>query len=159
MATGRNAGALRAVAELGADVTIPPGDCGDAFEDALKEQFGGDGIDVILNYLWGQSAERIIVAGAKAGKEMAAIRFVHASSVSGPDITLPGAALRSSAITLMGSGIGSIPMEKIVKSIGELLQATVSGGFEIVTRTFPLCEVEQVWAVAGSTARTVFQML
>jgi NADPH:quinone reductase-like Zn-dependent oxidoreductase len=158
VATGRNAEALKALSVLGADVTIPLGDGGDAFEDALKEQFSGDGIDVVLDYLWGQSAERIIIAGAKAGRDAVPIRFVQIGSMSAPNITLPSAALRSSAITLMGSGIGSIPMESLVKSIGELLQATVSGGFEIATQTFPLSEVEHVWAAASSMARTVFQM-
>jgi NADPH:quinone reductase-like Zn-dependent oxidoreductase len=158
VATGRNAEALKALSALGADVTIPLGDAGDAFEDALKEQFTGDGIDVVLDYLWGQSAERIIIAGAKAGKDAVPIRFVHIGSVSAPNITLPSAALRSSAITLMGSGIGSIPMDGIVKSVGELMRATVSGGFKIATKTFPLSEVEHVWAGANSMPRTVFQM-
>jgi NADPH:quinone reductase-like Zn-dependent oxidoreductase len=158
VATGRNAEALKALSALGADVTIPLGDAGDAFEDALKEQFTGDGIDVVLDYLWGQSAERIIIAGAKAGKDAVPIRFVHIGSVSAPNITLPSAALRSSAITLMGSGIGSIPMDGIVKSIGELMRATVSGGFKIATKTFTLSEVEHVWAGANSMPRTVFQM-
>jgi NADPH:quinone reductase-like Zn-dependent oxidoreductase len=125
---------------LGADVTIPLGDGGDAFEEALKEQFGGDGIDVVLDYLWGQSAERILIAGAKVGKDAVPIRFVHIGSVSASDITLPGAALRSSAITLMGSGIGSIPLDRIIKSIDDLMKATVPGGFAIETRTFPLSE-------------------
>jgi NADPH:quinone reductase-like Zn-dependent oxidoreductase len=158
VATGRNAEALKALSVLGADVTLPLGDGGDAFEDALNEQFGGDGIDVVLDYLWGQSAERIIIAGAKTGKDAAPIRFVHIGAVSAPNITLPGAALRSSAITLMGSGIGSIPMDRIMNSIGELMQATVRGGFEIATKTFPLSEVEHVWAAANSLPRTVFQM-
>jgi NADPH:quinone reductase-like Zn-dependent oxidoreductase len=158
VATGRNAEALRELPVLGADVIIPLGDAGDAFEEALKEQFGGDGIDVVLDYLWGQSAERIIIAGAKAGKDAAPIRFVHIGSVSAANITLPSAALRSSAITLMGSGIGSIPMDSIVKSIDELMQATVPGGFAIETKTFPLSEVEHVWAAANSMPRTVFQI-
>ena len=51
---------------------------------------------------------------------------------------LPSVAFRSSAITLMGSGIGSIPMDGIVKSIDELMQATMPGGLEIATNTFPL---------------------
>jgi NADPH:quinone reductase-like Zn-dependent oxidoreductase len=158
VATGRNTEALKTLSALGADVTIALGDVGDAFEDALKEQFGGDGIDVILDYLWGPSAERIILAGAKAGKEAAPIRFVHIGSLSAPDIKLPSAALRSSAITLMGSGIGSIPMDRLVKSIDELMQAALPGGFEIATRVFPLSEVEHVWAEAGSMPRAVFQL-
>ncbi|HEY3937770.1 MAG TPA: zinc-binding alcohol dehydrogenase family protein [Bryobacteraceae bacterium] len=158
VATGRNAETLKALSALGADVTIPLSDGGDVFEDALKNQFGGDGIDVVLDYLWGQSTERIIIAGAKAGKDAVPIRFVHIGSVSAPNIMLPSAALRSSAITLMGSGIGSIPVDSLVKSIGELMQATVSSGFEIATKTFPLSEVEHVWAAANSIPRTVFQM-
>lgn len=58
----------------------------------------------------------------------------------------------------MGSGIGSIPLDRLVKSIGELLQAAVPGGFEIATQAFPLSEVEHVWAAAVSMPRTVFQM-
>ena len=158
VATGRNAEALKLLPRLGADVTIPLGDAGGAFEDALKEQFGGDGIDVVLDYLWGPSAERIIIAGAKAGKDAVPLRLVHIGSVSAPNITLPSAALRSSSITLMGSGIGSIPVDQIVKCIDALLKATVPGHFEIMTKTFSLSEVERVWAAANSTPRTVFQI-
>jgi hypothetical protein len=39
-----------------------------------------------------------------------------------------------------------------------LLQATVSGGFRILTKTFPLSEVEHIWASANSMPRTVFQV-
>jgi NADPH:quinone reductase-like Zn-dependent oxidoreductase len=158
VATGRNAEALKALPALGADVIIPLGDSGEAFEDALKEQFGGDGIDVVLDYLWGPSAERIIIAGAKAGKDAVPIRFVQLGSMSATNITLPSAALRSSAITLMGSGLGSIPLDHLVKSIGELMQATVPGRFEIATKTFPLSQVELAWAATDSTPRIVFQI-
>ncbi len=156
VATGRNAEALKLLPALGADVTIPLADIGDAFEDALMAQFGGDGIDVVLDYLWGQSAERIIFAGAKAGKDAVPIRFVHIGSVSAANITLPSAALRSSAITLTGSGIGSIPVDRIVKSIDDLMKATVPGGLVIETKTFPLSEVERVWAATNSMPRGVF---
>jgi NADPH:quinone reductase-like Zn-dependent oxidoreductase len=158
VATGRNVQALKALSVLGADVTIALDEGGDAFEDALKEQFCGDGIDVVLDYLWGQSAERVIIAGAKAGKDAVPIRFVQIGSVSAPSITLPSAALRSSAITLMGSGLGSIPRDRLVKSIGELMQATVPGGFEILTTIVPLSEVERVWAAANSMSRIVFKI-
>ncbi len=158
VATGRNTEALKTLSRLGADVTIPLGDAGDAFEDALKERFAGDGIDVVLDYLWGPSAERIIIAGAKAGKDAVPIRFVHVGSVSAPNITLPSAALRSSAITLMGSGVGSIPVDRLMQSIADLLKTTVPGGFAIETKTFPLSEIEHVWPAADGMPRIVFQI-
>ena len=104
------------------------------------------------------SRTRRFVAGAKAGKEGLPIRFVHIGSVSGPNITLPSAALRSSAIELMGSGIGSIPLDRLVKSVQELMLAAIPAGFAIATKTFPLSEVETVWDTAGSVPRVVFQM-
>jgi hypothetical protein len=45
-----------------------------------------------------------------------------------------------------------------VKAIAELMQATVPGGFEIATKTFPLSEVEEVWATADTMPRVVFQI-
>ena len=155
IATGRNIEAVRSLARLGADVTIPLVEDGDALEEAFQEQFG-EGVDVVLDYLWGQSAERLIIAAAKAGKDPVPIRFVHIGSASAPDITLPSAALRSSAIELMGSGIGSIPVDRLLKSIDELMRATVSARFEIATKTTPLSRVEETWSTAGNIPRTVF---
>jgi len=158
IATGRNIDALKALSALGADVTIPIGDGGDAFEEAMKDQFGGVGIDVVLDYLWGPSAERILIAGAKAGKEAVPIRFVQIGSMSAPNITLPSAVIRATAITVMGSGIGSVSMDGLVGSIGELMKAANPGSFKIATKTFPLSDVERVWADTSSSARIVFQI-
>ncbi len=157
IATGRNLVALREVKDLGADVTIPLGANQDEFEEALQGQFGSR-IDVVLDYLWGESAERVIIAGAKAGEPAIPIRFVHIGSASGANITLPGAAIRSSAIELMGSGIGSISTDRLVKSIAALLQAAIPARFTIATKTFPLSEVETVWESAGNSPRAVFQI-
>jgi NADPH:quinone reductase-like Zn-dependent oxidoreductase len=158
VATGRNPEALKALSALGADETLLLGDVGQSLETALKELFGGEGIDVVLDYLWGPSAERIIIAGAKAGKDTVPIRFVQIGAVSAPNITLPSAALRASDVRLMGSGIGSIPMERLVKTVDDLMQATIPGDFKIATKTFDLSEVERVWAMADATPRPVFQM-
>jgi len=84
------------------------------------------------------------------------IRFVQVCSVSGADITLPSAVLRSSAIELMGSGIGSIPKERLVNSIGSLFNAAVFAGLKIATKTVPLSDVEQAWDSDDSRRRTVF---
>jgi NADPH:quinone reductase-like Zn-dependent oxidoreductase len=157
IATGRNIEGLKSAAALGADVTIPLVEDEIALEERFKQEFA-QGIDVVLDYLWGKSAERLIIAGAKAGAEAKPIRFVQIGSVSGADITLPSAALRSSAIVLMGSGIGSIPFDTLVHAVDGLLRATGPAGFEIATNPVPLSEVEQAWARADGAGRTVLTL-
>lgn len=154
IATGRNLEALKSVAALGADVTIPLVDDDAALEARFAGEFA-EGVDVVLDYLWGKSAERLIVAGAKAGAEAVPIRFVQIGSVSGSDITLPSAALRSSAIVLMGSGIGSITFDRLVRAIDGLFQATVPAGFKIATNPVPLSDVEQAWSRDDNAGRSV----
>jgi NADPH:quinone reductase-like Zn-dependent oxidoreductase len=155
IATGRNADALRAVADLGADVTIPLVEDQAALEDSFKREFA-EGVDVVVDYLWGNSAERLLIAGAKAGADALPIRFVQIGSASRPDITLPSAVLRASAIELKGSGIGSIPLDRLVDAVDGLFEATVPGGFKIATRPIPLSEVEEAWPRDDSARRTVF---
>lgn len=58
----------------------------------------------------------------------------------------------------MGSGIGSVPVDRMVQSIDDLMKATVRGGLEIQTKTFPLPQVEDVWASADNGRRTVFEI-
>jgi NADPH:quinone reductase-like Zn-dependent oxidoreductase len=155
--TGRNADALHSVAALGADVTITLGSDEAALEEAFKAQFAA-GVDVVVDYLWGRSAEGLLAAASKAGKEATPIRFVQIGSVSGSDIVLPSAVLRSSAIELMGSGIGSVAPDRLVRAIDELFHATGPGGFQIATRPVPLAQVEQAWSLNDSAHRTVLTM-
>ncbi|WP_213738824.1 zinc-binding dehydrogenase [Bradyrhizobium sp. dw_411] len=155
IATARNADALKSVAALGADVTIPLVEDDAALEEAFKEQFAG-GVDVVIDYLWGRSAERLLIAAAKAGADAVPIRFVQVGAISGSDIALPGAVLRSSAIELMGSGIGSVPVDRFLDVIDQLLRATGPAGFQIATTPVPLSDVEQAWPKDDSTRRTVF---
>jgi len=155
IATGRNPEALQSLKALGADVVIPLTGETDALEGAFKEHFAA-GIDVVVDYLWGKTAELLLIAGAKAAPEAVPIRFVQIGSVSGANITLPSAALRSSGIVLMGSGLNSVPLNRLIKAIDEVFQAAMPGKFEIATKTFPLSEVEQAWTLDDSKNRTVF---
>ena len=155
IATARNADALKSVAALGADVMIPLVDDEAALEESFRQEFA-HGVDVVIDYLWGKSAERLLTAAAKAGREAVPIRFVQIGAVSGPDVTLPSAALRSSAIVLMGSGIGSIPLDRFVDAIDGVLRAAAPAGFKIATTPVPLSDVEQAWPRDDSVRRTVF---
>jgi NADPH:quinone reductase-like Zn-dependent oxidoreductase len=155
IATGRNTEALQSLAPLGADMTIPLAEDGEALEKAFLEPFH-EGVDVVLDYLWGSSMERLLIAAAKAGKDEIPIRFVHIGAISANSISLPSPVLRSSAIQLMGSGMGSVPFNRLLKAIEGVLQATVPGHFEIATTTVPLSKVEDTWPTEMRPSRTVF---
>lgn len=151
IATGRNAAVLSG---LGADITIPLTCDGDELEERFKEQFQ-QGIDVVIDYLWGMSAERLLSAGAKAGKGGTPIRFVQVGTAAGEDIKLPGALLRSSPIELMGSGIGSLPLDHLIAAIEEMLRSADEASFYIASKAVALSDIECAW-VHDDGPRTVF---
>ena len=108
---------------------------------------------MVLDYLWGRSAERLLIAPAKAAKA-APIRFVQIGSVSGETIALPSAVLRSAPIALMG--LGSVPPDRLLGAIGAALQAAAPCGFKIAAKPVPLSDVEQAWARDDGGQRIVF---
>ncbi len=156
IATGRNLGALEQLKIIGADATIALAQTPKELESAFMDQFGGEGVDVVLDYLWGPSAETLIIATAKAGKDAVPIRFVQIGALSGGNITLPSAALRSSALVLMGSGIGSIPRKGLIAAISGVLQAVVPAKLKIQTEVVPLANVENAWNKNTGNSRLVF---
>jgi NADPH:quinone reductase-like Zn-dependent oxidoreductase len=161
IATGRNPIELEEIKLIGADTVIPftfnPDNSSGAsdFEDALKAAFA-DRIDIVLDYLWGESAKTILGALAKTVGERP-VRFVHVGGASGEaSIELPGALLRSAAITLLGSGVGSVSRSGLVHSISKIFEAVGPAGLKIATQVVPLSAVEQVWEKASGKPRVVF---
>lgn len=159
IATGRNAASLQGLDALGADLLIPLDQPADVLTSAFRSEIKGDGVDVILDYLWGPSAESLIAAAAGHGSEAAEprIRFVQIGSVSARSITLPSGALRSSGLKLMGSGLGSVSTPGLLNAIGVVLQAFVPQGFKISADPVPLAEVDIAWA-SQTADRIVFTM-
>jgi NADPH:quinone reductase-like Zn-dependent oxidoreductase len=157
IATGRNRSALDEVATFGADATIPLTGDWNADQKVFEGQFS-NGVDVVLDYLWGLSAHHLLLAAARAGRDGVPMRFVQIGAMSGPEISLPGSVLRSSAIQLMGSGLGSVSMDRLLAAIRELFVATVPAGLRIATRVHSLSEIQQKWADTDSTRRIVFKV-
>ena len=129
-------------------------------EEALDESFSAafaQGVDVVIDYLWGMTAERLLAAAVKTQKNTRPLQFVQVGSASGADsITLPSAILRAAPIEMTGSGLGSVSTDRFVKAIAELLQAAAAGALQIETKSVPLSEVEQAWTSSDSGRRTVF---
>ena len=154
--TGRNPASEAELRLLGADEFIPLKQS----EDELVGQFRDEiakGINIVLDYLWGPSAGAFIAAAMSHGaaKAAARIRFVNIGSLGGTELALPAAALRSSGLELMGSGLGSVSNAALVRAIGDMMKIVSRVGLQIETRSAPLAEVETAWQ-EQSAARLVF---
>ncbi|HEM8653003.1 TPA: zinc-binding alcohol dehydrogenase family protein [Klebsiella aerogenes] len=154
IATGRN---TQALAALAADECIDL----TADEQTLNAQFAtasAGQIDVVVDYLWGRSAELLLPMLAKYTPGDKPVRYVQVGSLAGADIALNGAVLRAAPLQLMGSGIGSLTMPQLLAATGEMLQAAVPGHFTIATTPLPLRDVAAAWPRDNSQKRTVFTL-
>ncbi len=137
--------------ELGADALVSLNQDRAELVSALRE-WAHLGVDVVLDYLWGQPAEILLEAIAKRGLQHAAsrIRYVHIGSVAGDPISLPGATLRSSKLELLGSGFGSASVQEMLQSIAGFFQESAREPFQAAIVTAPLEDVEAVWKPGGT---------
>jgi NADPH:quinone reductase-like Zn-dependent oxidoreductase len=156
IATGRDERALAQLGDLGANETIslrqPEENLLRRFRSALA------GVQVVLDYLWGPSAEMILRAAAAHGSPQGEprIRFVQVGSMSGNTITLNAQLLRSSGVELIGSGLGSLSAQQIRQSLNKMFAAVTQVHFAIDTQPVPLAMVEEAWTWKDDGRRIVF---
>jgi NADPH:quinone reductase-like Zn-dependent oxidoreductase len=159
VAAGRNPEALEKLKGLGADETISLELGRDEQVAAFRKEIVGDGVDVVLDYLWGAPAEAVLAAIAQKGLSHAAprIRFVQIGNSAGPTISLAGATLRSSGVELLGSGFGSASMTEIFAAIGEMFKEAAKTPFVNEVKTVALKDVGELWTAKEEGVRLVFQ--
>ncbi|WAC74248.1 zinc-binding alcohol dehydrogenase family protein [Roseateles sp. SL47] len=156
IATGRHPATLNTLKSLGADVVVSLAQEEAPLQAALRQAFE-QGVDVVLDYLWGPSVQALISAAVQSGPAGVPVRLVQIGAASGASIELPGAALRSSPLQLMGSGIGSVPMPRLLAAIKNVLASAPTARLQIATRNVPLAEVTQAWAMNDSRERIVLR--
>jgi NADPH2:quinone reductase len=159
IASGRNPQALEKMKGLGADAVVSLDQPHDALVAAFRDEYAGAGIDIVLDYLWGQPAESALQAISQKGLRKAGsrVRFIQIGSSAGPSISLNAATLRSSGLELIGSGFGSASPDQIKIAIGEFFQAAAAVPFQYSVKTAPLSEVEALWNSPERGTRLVFQ--
>lgn len=143
--TGRNIDKLN---KLGADLAINfdmTGNNGiDNFTEALADECL-NGIDVVLDYLWGDSALAIMTAIAKFSKNNRT-KFISIGAASKQsDISLPSAILRSSKIEIMGSGVKSVNMPQLISAIDGVFKWAAENNISMNTNNFDLSKIEEAW--------------
>jgi NADPH2:quinone reductase len=159
VAAGRNPEVLEELKHQGADAVISMGQGHESLVSSFRSEFSQGGIDVVLDYVWGNPAESVLEAISQKGLRHAAsrIRFVQVGASAGPTIALPAATLRSTGLELVGSGFGSVSIEKIFEAITDFLKEAAKEPFQIKIGAAPLRDVEALWNAPEKGARLVFQ--
>ncbi len=158
--TGRDTRSLQLLSELGADEIIsllqPPAELLKTFRNTIQ----GNQVAVILDYLWGTSAESLIgaIGGPGAPHSARSIRYVQIGSISGQTIALPAAALRSTGLELMGSGLGSVSDHDLVAVIAEALGVAAPLGLEVEMERAAMTDAETAWTKDVGRKRLVFTL-
>jgi NADPH2:quinone reductase len=159
IAAGRNPHALEKLKTLGADSVISLDQDQAPLVSAIRTEIAETGVDIVLDYLWGQPAELVLQAISQKGlrKAGARIRFIQIGESAGKTISLPAATLRSSGLELLGSGFGSASLDQILQALAEFFQVAAKEPFQFHTKAAPLRDVEMLWNTAEEGTRLVFQ--
>lgn len=149
IATGRNEQSLQDLIELGVDEIISIKQDDESFVARLKEIHQATPIDIIVDYVWGHSAELIFEALKGQGNFTHRTRYVSVGSMAGDKIQLSAEVLRSVDLHLTGSGMGSWTKEQIkvllTEILPEMLQLAADGKLVAGVQTISIKEIEKIW--------------
>ncbi|MCE7065121.1 zinc-binding alcohol dehydrogenase family protein [Dyadobacter sp. CY326] len=149
IATGRNQHSLAELKSLGADQTIAITGEDEPFVKQLQDIHQATPISIVIDYLWGHTAE--LIFSVLKGKEMFTnpISYISVGSMAGDTIQMSSAVLRSVDLKLMGSGIGSWPQEHMrrifTEILPEALQLAADGKLKLETVTGKLADIADLW--------------
>ncbi|MDR2221819.1 MAG: zinc-binding alcohol dehydrogenase family protein [Flavobacteriaceae bacterium] len=147
--TGRNTNALAYLKELGADEVITLNGNQEELIKTFDQVHQENPIDIVIDYLWGDSASAILTALKGKGKYRYRTRFVNVGAMSGDLIELSSSILRGTDIMLLGSGIGSWTDEEVIKFFKVLLpeafDLAVAGKLRLDIVSYNWQEISEVW--------------
>jgi len=146
---GRNEKALESLLELGADEIVSLKQDDESFISQLKEIHKNTPIDIVIDYLWGHSAELIFSVLKGNGNFTHKTRYVSVGSMSGDTIQLSAQILRSVDLQLSGSGLGSWTKEEVKLLFSEILPEMFllasKNILKVNIETVNLSDIEKMW--------------
>lgn len=126
------------------------------FDAAEKDPqlFNATGADVVLDYVYGDVAERFFANFRNPGKP---VQYVQIGMLSGKDgIALPSGILRSTDLTIRGAGGGgSWGMGQLIKEMPVLVPKIV-GWPALPTTKVELKDIEKTWGDKSLEGRVVY---
>lgn len=149
IATGRNQQSLTELLSLGADETISVLQDDESFKKRITAIHSETPIDIIVDYLWGHTAEMILACIKGDGSFTNKIRYVSVGGMSGDLIQLSAANLRSVDLQLTGSGLGAwskAQVDELFKEIlPEMFALAAAGKLKVDTIAVKLADIAELW--------------
>ena len=163
IATGRNPQSLQELLTLGADEILSIQQTDAAFSDQLQHIHRTTPINVVIDYLWGPTAEMILASLKGRGSFTARTRFVSVGAMTGDLIQLSATNLRSVDLQLSGSGLGSWTRGQVAilfqEMLPEMFQLAADGKLTVGTVRVALSDIEKLWEVeVGDGKRLVVEI-
>jgi NADPH:quinone reductase-like Zn-dependent oxidoreductase len=125
------------LARLGADAVVEIED--DKNLMAAFTHAAPDGVDVIIDPLWGPPAL------AAMGAARMGARHVQIGQIASPTVTLPAPLVRSVALNLMGFAVFHAPLEVRRAAYLRLTELAARGGLTVHLEVLPLTEIGTAW--------------
>lgn len=146
IAVGREGAALHRTADRGADDVIP---IGDGLETAL-EAVGADGVDIVLDYLWGETATTALTVLARTARDpQRRIDWVNLGALGGAHVPLDAMLLRMSDLHVWGSGAGAYSPERRREMVDATLALAADGVIAVDVERRALADVGTTWTDRG----------
>jgi NADPH:quinone reductase-like Zn-dependent oxidoreductase len=142
---GRNPQRLNELTALGADRVL-----------TLDQLDQASDVDVVIDYVWGEPTAKgmvdLITHRGDRGRELV---WIQIGSMAGLGAEILSAALRSTRLDIVGSGIGSVSGHDFRKEIPQIAKAVTEGAFDVRTQTVPLSDVATAWTQTLDADRRV----
>lgn len=149
--TGRNEKTLQNLLALGADEIVSLKQDDEAIVTQLKAIHLNTPIDIVLDYLWGHTAELIFSFLKGKGKFTHRVRYVSIGAMSGDSIQLSASVLRSVDLQLSGSGLGSWTKDEVKLLFSEILPEmfllAAQNQLKVNIETVSLVDIEKAWNI------------
>jgi NADPH:quinone reductase-like Zn-dependent oxidoreductase len=147
--TGRNEETLKILLTSGADEIISLKQDDEQFISQLAAINNNTPIDIIIDYLWGHTAELMLSSLKGKGSFTHKVRFVSIGAVTGDIIQLSAEVLRSIDLQLSGSGLGSWTKDEMQKLFNEIIpemfQLAADKKLKVETVQVKLQDIEKLW--------------
>lgn len=151
IAVGREGDALRRTADRGADEVIP---LDDGLAAALT-RVGAEGVDVVLDFLWGDVAAVAVPALARSAPHpQYRIDWVNLGALDGVHVPLDSTLLRMSDLHIWGSGAGAYVPERRRDLADAALDLAARGVIEVDIQQRRLADIGSTWNDRGRLVYT-----